>query len=92
MELINVPCIFYDPSVKAYLLTEVKLGYPTVILSLINPIRSKIFNFNNFIHNLDFKDFLQDSFILECNCEGSNFNDRCHQHIVTGESRIRQNT
>ena len=31
VELINVPNTFHDPSVKAYLLTDIKFGNPTVV-------------------------------------------------------------
>ena len=37
--------------------TYIKFDNTTVAYSLINPIRSKIFNFDIFIHNLDVKVF-----------------------------------
>ena len=61
VELINVPRIFYDPSVKTCLLTDVKFDDPTVAYLLANPIRSKIFNFDKFVPNLDVKAFFQDN-------------------------------
>lgn len=52
MEFINVPYIFHDPSVKTCIPSDVKFDDATVVYSFINPIRSKIFNFNEFILNL----------------------------------------
>lgn len=49
-----------------------------------NPIRSKILNLKKFIHNLDVKFFHQNNFILERNCEGSDYVDKDHKHIVIG--------
>ena len=40
VEVINLLCIFHDPSVKECLLIDIKFDYPTVVYSLNNP-RSK---------------------------------------------------
>ena len=63
MKLINVRHIFYDPSVKACLPTDIKFDDPTVVYSLANPIRLKTSNFDKFVSNLDVRLFLQDSTI-----------------------------
>ena len=84
VKLINVPGIFHDPSVKAYLPVNIKFDDPTIFYLLNNPIRSKIFNFDRFIHNLDVKAFLLDDSILSCNCKDSGFTDKDHLHTVTG--------
>ena len=55
---VNKSRIFKDPLVKACLCTDIKFDDPTAVFSFINTIRSKIFNLNKFIHNLDFKAFL----------------------------------
>ena len=67
MELINVPHIFHDVSVKACLPADIKLGNLFVLYSLTNPIRSKIFNFDKFVSNVDAKASLQSNTILPCN-------------------------
>ena len=69
---------------KAVLPTDIISDDPTVVYSLTYPIRSKIFNFNKFVFNVDFKVFLQDNIILLCKCAGSCFIDKGHGYIVTG--------
>ena len=81
MELINVPYIFHDPLVKACLPTDIKFGDPTVVYSLMNPIRFKIFKVTKIVSNLDVKFFLQDNIILPCNCAGSDFMDSDYGHL-----------
>ena len=51
VELNNLPHIFHDSSVNACLPTEFKFDHLTVVYSLTNPIRSKIFSFNKFVSN-----------------------------------------
>ena len=58
VKLINVSCIFYDPSVRACFPTDIKFGDPTVIYSLTNPFKSEIFNFDKFLSGLNVKGFL----------------------------------
>ena len=69
IELINVSHIFNGPSAKTCLHIDIRFCYPSVVYSLLNPIRSNILNFNKFIHNVGVKAFLQDNAILPCNCE-----------------------
>ena len=77
-ELINMPRVFHNPSVKVCLHFDIKFDEPTVVYSFNNPIRSKIFNFNKFVYNLDVKVFLQDNSLLTCNCERSDFTEKDH--------------
>ena len=88
VEFINVHNIFDDSLVKAFLPTSIKFGDPTVLYSLTNPIRSKIFHFNKCVSNIDVKVFLQDNTIFPCNCAGTSFIDRDHQHLVTVDLQI----
>ena len=87
-KLNNVPRIFQDTSGKACLPTDIKCNDPTVVYSLTNTVRSKIFNFNKFVSNLDVKAFIQDNTILRCNCASSGFIDKDIRHIVTEDLRI----
>ena len=73
---------------KVCLYVDINFDYPTVICSLNNPIRSKIFNFNKCIYDLDVEVFLKDNSLLLRNCEGSNFIEKDQQHKVTGDLRI----
>lgn len=43
------------------------------------------------MRNLNLKSFLQDNSVFSCYCEGSNFIDKDHKHIVTGNLRIKTN-
>ena len=61
--------------------TDIKFDDPTVVYSLTNPVRSKIFNFNKFVSNIDVK-------ALPCNCANSSFIDKDHGHIVIWDLRI----
>ena len=61
VEVINVLCIFHNQSVKACLLIDIKFDDCTFVYSLNNRIKSKIFDFYKFIHNLDIKTFLKDN-------------------------------
>ena len=87
-KLNNVPHIFQDTSGKACLPTDIKCNDPTVVYFLMNTVRSKIFNFNKFVSNLDVKAFIQDNTILRCNCASSGFIDKDNRHIVTEDLRI----
>ena len=43
------------------------------------------------MRNLNLKAFLQDNSVLSYYCGASNFIDKDHQHIVTGNLRIKTN-
>ena len=58
----NISRIFDNPLVKAALPNNsAHFDTPTAIHTLMNPIGSKIFNFNKFVNNLDLKPFLDDN-------------------------------
>ena len=65
---------------------------PTVVYNLNQAIGSKIFNFNRFTKSLDVKTFLENPESLPCCCASSPFIDKDHQHIITGDLRIVENT
>ena len=71
---------------------DIKLDDPTGVYSLIDTIRSKIFDFNKLIRNLDVKAFAQNNSILPCSCEDSDFIDKDHQNILTGDLLIIKNS
>ena len=62
-----------------------------VTYQLSSPLSSKVFNFNNFVNDLDLDEFLRDPSVLPCECEHSSFSDKHHKHIVTGDLRIIEN-
>ena len=65
-----MPHIFHEPTVKACLHSDIKSNDPSAVYSLINPTRSKIFDFNEFTDNSHVKAFCQNNSILQCNYEG----------------------
>lgn len=76
---------------KTLLPIDLKFDNPAVAYLHNNPIRSKIFNLNKFIYNLDVKFYHQNNFILVQNCEGSDYIDKDHKHIVIGVLKILKN-
>ena len=65
------------------------LPYPC----LIDPIRSKIFNYNTFIKSLDFNEFVNNDSSIPCFCNEFN---RCYiendfGHIISGDLGIVNN-
>ena len=71
LKFIKISGIFHDILLKACLFIDIRFDHPTVVFSLIYPIRSKILGLNQFIRNVDVKALLQDNSIFSCNCEGS---------------------
>ena len=89
IELINLARIFHDNDViNALPRIPEKFDTPTVVYSLSQPIRSKIFNFNKFSSELDTTAFVKDNSIVPCACQGSSFVDSHHNHVVSGDLRI----
>lgn len=61
---------------KTSLHIDIKFDNLAVFYFLINPIRSRIFNFNKFVNKLDVKAFLRNNYIFLRNCEGSDVIDK----------------
>lgn len=59
-----------------------------MVYTLTNAFGSKIFNFNEFVNNLDVKAFLDDNFTFLCEYRGSPFVDKYRSHIITGNLKI----
>ena len=57
----------------------------TVIYTLPNTIHSTLFNFDKFVKDLNLETFDDDNSFLPCECEGSEFKDSHHKHIVIGD-------
>ena len=86
IEMINPAKILRSSKVKEAIPSIAKtFTNPTIIYSLKEPVRSKIFNFNKFSSSLNVRSFLKDSTILPCSCENSEFKDPHHNHIITGD-------
>lgn len=86
---INLSRIFYDLLVKVGLPnTSSHFDTPTMIYTLLTPIGFKTIIFNEFISNVDAKAFLDDNCTLSCDCAGSPFVDKHHNHIIMGNLKI----
>ena len=93
VELINIARIMHDPDVTSAIShTSTKISIPMVTYSLTSPLASKIFNLNQFVHSLDLEEFLSNPNQLPCIYENSAFVDKYHQHIVTGDLRIKSHS
>lgn len=92
VEMINLGKILSDVSLKEHLGPLVKnFPRPMVTYSLHQPIASKIFNFKKFVSEFNVADFLNNPECVPCHCEGSEFVDDHHKHIVTGDLRLVRN-
>ena len=89
IEFINLPRILNDSKLQNYLpSTPVKFEAPMITYKLEPSIACKIFNFNKFVAELDLKAFIENPEILPCDCLDSEFTDKHHKHIVTGDLKI----
>ena len=90
--MINLPARFNSTNVKSSLVSN-KWNFitPTLVYDLTASIRAKIFNFNNFVLELDVDQFLADPTILPCNCDKFPFVEKDDGHILTGGMRIIKN-
>ena len=66
---------------------------PMIVYSLCKPVRSKVFNYHDFVSNLHLNEFVNDSNSIECHCKDfdSSFINNDHGHILTGDLRIISN-
>lgn len=88
--MISLLSIFNRANVKSSLISnEFYFVTPIVTYDLTAPIRSKIFNFNNLVLDVDL--FLANPTIFPCDCEKSIFVGKDHGHILTRDLRIMRN-
>ena len=88
MDFINIHKIMRDKDTVASLPHDLRNDIPTVIYKLTDSIRSKLFNYKEFVQTIDVDAFIQDNTILPCDCAGSPFVDPDHNHILTGDLNI----
>ena len=93
LDFVNLQHIFKEREVgEALPNMSDKFVTPTVVYTLTQPVRSKLFNFNKFVAELDIDSFVSDNTSLPCSCESSSFKDAHHGHILTGDLRIVNNS
>ena len=92
LDFINLPHILNDSELEGFTPTDGRdFLIPTVVYNLSPPIRSNIFNFNKFIEDLDFNQFLMDNDTVSCVCENSEFKNKSLGYILTGNLSIVKN-
>lgn len=96
VELTNVPAILHNKNVetKAHKISA-KFVTPTTADELVNPIRSKMVNVNNFPYffvSLDIDSFVKNRNNDQFSCSDSSFIDKDHDHILTGDLMISENS
>ena len=92
VEFINLARILRNPDIVSSIpKTPKKFSTPMVTYTLDLPTSCKIFNFNKFVNSLNIDEFLTNPNNLPCECGNSQFTDKHHKHIVTGDLRIIEN-
>ena len=91
IDFINIHKILKDNDVCSALPEALRDDIPTVVYTLTNTIRSRIFNYKEFVQSLDVDRFLRDETILPCDCLHSPYIDMNHEHILTGDLNIVDN-
>ena len=92
LDLINLPDILSKTELKGTIPLDARdFPMPTVVYNLPPSIRSKIFNFNKFVEELDINNFLLDNKTIPCNCANSKYKDERLGHVLTGDLSIVEN-
>ena len=88
MQDINLNRIFRDKRVTKSLPSIIPQTLPTVVYKYNKPIRNKILNYKDVIENLDIEEFISNYNDDQCECKNSEFTDKNHGHILTGNLNI----
>ena len=90
LDFININSILRSNDVVNTLPTNLRSDSPTVVYQLTDTIRSKLFNYKEFVQSIDVDAFLADNSILPCDCEHSSFVNGHHGHVMSGDLNIVQ--
>ena len=88
IDFINMNRILKDKEIVNTLPSNLRSDSPTVVYQLTDTIRSKLFNYKDFVQSIDVDAFLADSSILPCDCEHSPFVNDHHGHVLSGDLNI----
>ena len=94
LDFINLSKLLRSPAAMASLPPQIdKTEIPMIIYTLNQPIRSKIFNYNDFIKSLDLNEFVNNNTSIKCSCKDfdSSFVNNHFGHIITGDLNIVDN-
>ena len=92
IDSINIHRILRDKGVCKTLPPDLRKNSPTVVYNLTSPIRSKLFNYKEFVQSLNVNAFINDNSILPCQCAQSHLTNPDHHHIISGDLSIVDNT
>ena len=89
VKFVNVARLLRAPDiVNSLSSSSVKFPMPMVTYKLTPPKSTKVFNFNNFVNNLDLDLFLTNQNSLPYKCNNSPFAEKHPKHTVTGDLLI----
>ena len=88
IDFINIHKILRDKDVRSSLPNHLRKDTPTVIYKLTDTIRTKLFNYKDFVQSIDVDAFLADNSILPCDCQQSAFVNSDHGHVISGDLNI----
>ena len=88
VDFINLQKIFRHKEVRNALPSHLIQDSPTVVYQLSDTIRSKLFNYKEFVQTLDVDSFIANPGILPCDCDQSPFVNHDHGHIISGDLNI----
>ena len=94
-DFINLPKILRSEAVANNIPPDVKEDeIPMVVYKLAPPIRSTIFNYTKFVSSLNLQEFVNNPDTIPCRCNqfDAKFINDHHQHILTGDLYIVNNT
>ena len=94
LDSIKLGNIFRSEEVRSLLPSHLNSdeNLPAIVYSLEGTIRNKIFNYKQTVSEIDTNDLITYGTGLEsCDCEGSEFCDPNHGHILTGDLRVIDN-
>ena len=88
LDFISFGRILRDKEVIKALPSNLRQDSPTIVYQLTDTIRSKLFNYKEFVQSIDVDAFLADNSILPCDCASSSFVNHDHGHIMSGDLNI----
>ncbi len=89
VDMVNVRRIVNDPNTDALLPNMTEDEKPNTVFKFTRTIRSEIFNYRQTIEEVDPGNWNDDDYT--CQCNGSEFMDGHHKHVITGNLKIVQN-
>ena len=93
LDFLNISSILREEDVISTLPQSLQNDeVPSIVFSLGKTIRNKIFNYKDTVANIDISD--KTTFgtgLAECDCKNSDFTNKDHNHVLTGDLRIIQN-